>query len=46
MINAFQFGVTYGLGLANNLSSAFYPGNKQNRVFSLSIGYNFQKKIQ
>ena len=46
MINAFQFGVTYGLGLANNLSSAFYPGNTQNRVFSLSIGYNFQKKIQ
>lgn len=44
IINAFQFGVTYSLGLANSM---YNPGNAEtakNRVLGLSIGYRFLKK--
>lgn len=44
IINAFQFGVTYSLGLANSM---YNPGNTEtakNRVIGITIGYRFLKK--
>ncbi len=44
LINAFQFGLTYSLGLANSMYNLGNAETAKNRVIGLSIGYRFLKK--